>query len=107
MTMKFFYQIRMIFKYFRFFLKHHWTKIDEDREDKLTSENRCFRPKNQENFFSVEYSEGIEYSMTMKFFYQIRIIFKYFRFFFQDHWTKIDENREDKTPPKPLFWGGV
>ena len=81
------------------FLKDHWTKIDEDREDKLTSENRCFRPKNQENFFSVEYSEGIEYSMTMKFFYQIRIIFKYFRFFFKIIGRKLT-NIERTTPPK-------
>ena len=62
-----------------------WTKIDEDREDKLTSENRCFRPKKSRKLFSVEYSEGIEYSMTFKFFYHIRMIFKYFT------WTEINK----------------
>ena len=41
--------------------------------------------------------------MTMNFFVHVRIIFKYFRFFLKDHWTKIDENQDHFTP---LFWGG-
>ena len=63
--------------------------------------------KTENFFFDVEYSIGIEYCMTINFFVHVRIIFKYLRFFFQDHRTKIDKNRGHNPPPQnPCFGGG-
>ena len=66
-------------------------------------------PKKRKNFFSMYKSRvGIEYSMTMNFFVHVRITFKYPRFFFKGHWTKIDKNRDHKTPSQnPCFGGGL
>ena len=49
----------------------------------------------QPNFFSVEYSLPVEYSRTLKSFFQIQNKLIYLRFFFQINRTKIDKNRDN------------
>ena len=54
--------------------------------------------KTEKLFFDVECCVGIEYSMTVNFCFHVRITFKYLRFFFKGHRTKIDKNLDHKTP---------